>query len=182
MSPHWFWPEISVVEKILRPILVYAFLVTCLRLSGKRVLSQLNPFDLVLLLILSNTVQNAIIGKDDSIGGGAIGVITLMALNAALVWVRYNSKLVERVLVGEPEILIENGHPKKAVMRAERIEREELQAAAHRQGFEHFNEIKKAAIEPGGAIWFERVTPTAGEKRHQELLERLDRIEQRLSQ
>jgi uncharacterized membrane protein YcaP (DUF421 family) len=182
MSPHWFWPEISVVEKILRPILVYAFLVTCLRLSGKRVLAQLNPFDLVLLLILSNTVQNAIIGKDDSIGGGAVGVLTLMALNAGLVWARYNSKLVERVLVGEPEILIEHGHTKKTVMHAERISLEELRAAAHRQGFEHFDEIKKAKLEPGGAIWFERVLPTAEEERHQELLERLERIERRLSQ
>jgi len=182
MAPHWFWPEISVVEKILRPILVYAFLVTCLRLSGKRVLAQLNPFDLVLLLILSNTVQNAIIGRDDSVGGAAIGVITLMTLNATLVWARYNSQLVERVLVGEPEILVENGSPRNEVMHAERISEEELRAAAHLRGFEHFDEIKEAKIEPGGAIWFERMTPTEEEKRHRELLERLERIERRLSQ
>ncbi len=180
MSPHWFWPEISVVEKILRPILVYAFLVICLRLSGKRVLAQLNPFDLVLLLILSNTVQNAIIGRDDSVGGGAIGVLTLMALNAGLVWARYNSKLVERVLVGEPEILIDRGHIKPETLLAERMSMEELRAAAHRQGFEHFDEIKEAKIEPGGAIWFERRTDRRGAT-PSELLERLERIEQRLS-
>ena len=72
---------ISVLEKIVRPILVYVFLIVGLRLAGKRELAQLNPFDLIVLLTISNTVQNAIIGDDNSLIGGVIGAATLLAVN-----------------------------------------------------------------------------------------------------
>ncbi len=80
-----FYPDISILEKIIRPILVYFFLVISLRLAGKRELAQLNPFDLVVLLTLSNTVQNAIIGSDNSVTGGVIGAATLLLVNYVVV-------------------------------------------------------------------------------------------------
>src|SRR5213592_4846088 len=87
---HMFVLGLPIAEKILRPILVYAFLILGLRLAGKRELAQLNPFDLVVLLTLSNTVQNAIIGQDDTVTGGLIGASTLLLVNYALV--RFVSK------------------------------------------------------------------------------------------
>src|SRR4051795_9871160 len=87
---HLIWKDmfvmgLPVLEKILRPVIVYAFLIVGLRLAGKRELAQLNPFDLVVLLTLSNTVQNAIIGDDNTITGGVIGASTLLLVNYALV-------------------------------------------------------------------------------------------------
>src|SRR5438445_13401636 len=80
-----FHPDVSILEKIIRPILVYAFLIAGLRLAGKRELAQLNAFDLVVLLTLSNTVQNAIIGNDNSVSGGIIGATTLLVVNSIVV-------------------------------------------------------------------------------------------------
>ena len=82
---HMFALGLPVLEKVLRPIAVYLFLVVGLRLAGKRELAQLNPFDLIVLLTLSNTVQNAIIGDDNSITGGLIGAATLLLVNWVVV-------------------------------------------------------------------------------------------------
>src|SRR5256714_7551634 len=96
-------------EKILRPVVVYAFLIICLRLAGKREMAQLNPFDLVVLLTLSNTVQNAIIGEDNSVTGGIIGAITLLAVNYLVVRFLYTHEKLDRLIEGEPDVLIEDG-------------------------------------------------------------------------
>src|SRR5467141_3881469 len=92
---HMFALGLPVAEKILRPIVVYVFLIAGLRLAGKRELAQLNPFDLVVLLTLSNTVQNAIIGNDNSITGGIIGAATLLAINYLVVRFLYGHKKLE---------------------------------------------------------------------------------------
>ena len=92
---------LPVLEKILRPIIVYVFLVVGLRLAGKRELAQLNPFDLVVLLTLSNTVQNAIIGEDNSVSGGLIGATTLLAVNFVVVRFLYSHERLERVVAGD---------------------------------------------------------------------------------
>ena len=86
-----FHLPVPVAEKILRPIIVYVFLVACLRIFGKRELAQLNPFDLVVLLTLSNAVQNAIIGEDNSITGGVIGAFSLLAINWLLSQLMFKS-------------------------------------------------------------------------------------------
>src|ERR1700731_2842357 len=111
---HDTWKDMFVLglplaEKILRPIFVYAFLVISLRLSGKRELVQLNPFDLVVLLTLSNTVQNAIIGDDNSITGGIIGASTLLLVNYLVVRFLYRHEKLDRFVEGESCVLIENG-------------------------------------------------------------------------
>src|SRR5512133_3943752 len=109
-----FWtdlyqPDISILEKIIRPILVYIFLIVGLRLAGKRELAQLNPFDLVVLLTLSNTVQNAIIGNDNSFVGGVIGATTLLAVNYVVVRFLYNHEKLDHLIEGDCDELITDG-------------------------------------------------------------------------
>src|SRR5262252_3327478 len=108
MSPKlWhdlFYLGLPFTEKIIRPIVVYAFLIIGLRLAGKRELAQLNPFDLVVLLTISNTVQNAIIGDDNSITGGLIGAGTLFLVNHVVVSYLYNHERLERLIEGEPDV------------------------------------------------------------------------------
>src|SRR5256884_1046823 len=104
-----FHPDVSILEKIIRPILVYFFLIIGLRLAGKRELAQLNPFDLVVLLTLSNTVQNAIIGDDNSVTGGLIGAATLLLVNYVVVRFLYSHDRLDRLVEGAPDVLVENG-------------------------------------------------------------------------
>src|SRR5215468_5001305 len=123
--------DVSLLEKILRPILVYIFLIVGLRLSGKRELAQLNPFDLVVLMTLSNTVQNAIIGEDNSLLGGLIGAAALLMANYLVVRYMFFHPRLERVIEGRPVCLIEHGRVKEQEMRKELISMSELRAAAH---------------------------------------------------
>src|SRR6185436_2236734 len=104
-----FHPDVSILEKILRPSLVYFFLIISLRLAGKRELAQLNPFDLIVLLTLYNTVQNAIIGNDNSVSGGIIGAATLLTLNYFVVRFLYSHERIDRVVEGDAAVLIEDG-------------------------------------------------------------------------
>src|SRR5207253_3895607 len=108
---HMVWsdllvPGVPLVEKVVRPLMVYAFLIVGLRLAGKRELAQLNPFDLVVLLTISNTVQNAIIGNDNSVTGGIIGAITLLVVNYAVIRFLYGHERLERLIEGEPDVLL----------------------------------------------------------------------------
>jgi uncharacterized membrane protein YcaP (DUF421 family) len=167
---------LPVLEKILRPIAVYVFLIIALRLAGKRELAQLNPFDLVVLLTLSNTVQNAIIGDDNSVTGGVIGAATLLLINYLVVKFLFNHEKLERLVAGEPDVIIENGVVLEACLRRELITMSELQAAAHKQGFGSLEEIDHAVIDPSGAIFFSGKKPNPDTTRHGELLERLDRL------
>ena len=113
---HMFIPGVPLIEKILRPIIVYVFLVVGLRLAGKRELAQLSPFDLVVLLTISNTVQNAIIGEDNSVVGGIIGAITLLLANGALGRLVYRFRKLEDMVEGSTDILIQNGKLNKKVL------------------------------------------------------------------
>src|ERR1700745_881162 len=139
---------IPLAEKILRPIIVYAFLVISLRLSGKRELVQLNPFDLVVLLTLSNTVQNAIIGNDNSVTGGIIGATTLLVVNYVVVRFLYFHEPLDRLIEGEPEVLIDKGELRKDALAKELITLTELEEAAHKQGFASLHLIDRAILEP----------------------------------
>src|SRR5713101_5867814 len=142
---HKTWTDMFILtlpllEKILRPIFVYAFLVIGLRLAGKRELAQLNPFDLEVLLTLSNTVQNAIIGEDNSVTGGLIGAATLLLVNYFVVRYLYSHERLDRVVEGRVEVLIENGKLHQDQLRRDLITLPELEAAAHRQGFCRWSE------------------------------------------
>ena len=167
---------VPVAEKVLRAVVVYAFLVVGLRLAGKRELAQLNPFDLVVLLTLSNTVQNAIIGDDNSVTGGLLGAATLLAANALVVRFLYRHERLERLVEGEADVLVENGKIRFDRLKAELITLPELESAAHKQGFESLDEVDRAVLEPGGTISFIGKRPSPEAVRHAELTRRLDQI------
>ena len=183
---HTLWHDmfvlgLPVAEKILRPIVVYVFLIVGLRLAGKRELAQLNPFDLVVLLTLSNTVQNAIIGDDNSVTGGVVGASTLLLVNYVLVRFVSRHEKVERFVEGEPDVLIDNGRIQTECLHKEAISIVELEAAAHKQGFSSLDEIDRAVLDPSGSIAFFGKKPTPDTTRHEEILKRLDDLSAQLA-
>ena len=173
--------QLPILEKILRPILVYFFLLIGLRLAGKRELAQLNPFDLVVLLTLSNTVQNAIIGDDNSLTGGLLGAATLFLVNYFFVRFLHRHRKLEKVFEGSRDFLIQNGHLSRNHMNRELMTRAELVAAAHRQGIGSLAEVDTAVLEPTGTITFTQKKPTTDDMRHHELLDAIDRLSQQLA-
>jgi uncharacterized membrane protein YcaP (DUF421 family) len=168
--------SISLLEKVIRPVLVYLFLVIGLRLAGKRELAQLNAFDLVVLLTLSNTVQNAIIGSDNSLLGGVVGATTLLVFNYLVVRFVFAHPRMERLIEGEADVLMRSGALIPDRLRAEGVTKDELEAAARRQGFLSLNDIDKAILEANGGITFVAKKPRAQEARHQDLMKRLDEL------
>jgi uncharacterized membrane protein YcaP (DUF421 family) len=175
---HAFIPDISFGEKAIRTAVVYAFLLVGLRLAGKRELSQLNPFDLVVLLLLSNTVQNAIIGNDNSLIGGLTGATFLLLFNAIVVRVLFHYGKLDR-LEGQAESLIHNGRLNRKHLEREMITVAELEAAARRQGIESLAHVNECRLETGGALSFIQRHPTQDEQRHHESLGLLAQIEGR---
>jgi uncharacterized membrane protein YcaP (DUF421 family) len=183
---HDIWKDMFVMglplfEKILRPIIVYAFLVISLRLSGKRELVQLNPFDLVVLLTLSNTVQNAIIGEDNSVLGGLIGATSLLATNYLVVRFLYDHRKLDQLVEGRADVLIENGKVRSERIKKELITMPQLEAAARKQGFDSLAEVQKCILEPGGTLTFVGKKPDPEDVRHQELVGRLERLTQEIT-
>jgi uncharacterized membrane protein YcaP (DUF421 family) len=183
---HDIWKDMFVMglpllEKILRPILVYAFLVISLRLSGKRELVQLNPFDLVVLLTLSNTVQNAIIGDDNSVLGGVVGATSLLVTNYLVVRFLYDHRKLDQIVEGKADVLIENGKVLAQHLKKELITMAQLQAAARKQGFETLSEVQQCILEPGGTLSFLGKKPGTEDIRHQDLVARLERLSQEIA-
>jgi uncharacterized membrane protein YcaP (DUF421 family) len=183
---HGIWRDMFVItlpilEKILRPVIVYFFLVVMLRLSGKRELVQLNPFDLVVLLTLSNTVQNAIIGDDNSVSGGLLGATSLLAVNYLVVRFLYKHKDLEQIVEGRADVLIENGRLRPEHLKNELITTAQLEAAARKQGFSSLSEVDQCILEPGGTLSFIGKKPDADVVRHRELLDRIDQLKQELA-
>ena len=166
-------PGASLLEKIVRPLIVYLFLLVGLRMVGKRELAQLNKFDLVVLLILSNTVQNAIIGNDNSVLGGLLGAGVLLGINWLADRYFYQHPAFARVFEGEPALLVRDGRLLDEACGHEEITRDELLAAIRRQGFTDFAEVDQVWLETGGTISVVPKRPT----HEQELLARLARIE-----
>jgi uncharacterized membrane protein YcaP (DUF421 family) len=171
---------LPILEKVLRPVLVYIFLIVALRLAGKRALAQINTFDLVVLLMLSNTVQNAIIGEDNSVTGGLIGAASLLLINYVVVRFLFRRLRLDRFLEGTPTPLIEGGKLNQQNLRRELITEAEIKIAAHRQGFRSLSDIDRATLETGGSIAFIAKDDAPTHQRHDELLERLDEISRQL--
>jgi uncharacterized membrane protein YcaP (DUF421 family) len=150
-------------ELILRGIVVYGFMLTILRLSGKRQIGQLSPFDLVLLLVLSNAVQNSMNGGDNSLIGGIISATTLIAVNFAVGLVTFRSKRLEALIEGRPQILIHNGKVFEDVMARAQLTHHELQAALRQAGCTSAEDVQTAILENNGAVSvIPRIRPTAG--------------------
>lgn len=171
---------IPLAEKVIRTVAVYGFLIAGLRLFGKRELGQLNPLDFIVLLLLSNTVQNAIIGNDNSLAGGLIGAGVLFVINDVLVRYSYRYPKLRRLIEGRAEDLIKDGHVIAAALGHNLITREELQTAARKQGIEHFSDVSRARLEVSGAVSFVVKDPTELQRFHADLVARLESIERRL--
>ncbi|MBP9663681.1 MAG: DUF421 domain-containing protein [Pyrinomonadaceae bacterium] len=139
-------------EKILRPVIVYIALVVMLRVFGKRELAQLNPFDLVVILSLSNTVQNAIIGEDNSLIGGVVGAVALLSINFAFSHLKYSSRPLEALTEGVPVKLVADGKTDKRQLRRELITTRDLDILAHQKGFEDANDLEKVVLDPNGTF------------------------------
>ena len=173
---HMFQLPLPILEKLLRPVIVYLVLVVLLRLFGKRELAQLNPFDLVVLLSLSNTVQNAIIGDDNSVTGGVIGAFGLLAINWLVVRALYSSPRMTRIVEGRSTVVIRDGKIDNQALKRESLTREELMEVIHRQGFERLGQIRRCELEPNGSFYIEAMDPSPSDKQHTELLERLEAL------
>jgi uncharacterized membrane protein YcaP (DUF421 family) len=165
-----FHMPLSILEKILRPMIVYLALIVFLRLFGKRELAQLNPFDLVVLLSLSNTVQNAMIGDDNSVSGGIIGAFALLAINWLLMRVLFRMPKINQTLQGKATTLITNGVVDYAALRQETLTEEELLSVLHKQSFDTFEEVRRCVLEPNGTFYIEAKKPTEEEEEVSELL------------
>ena len=178
---HMFVLGLPILEKILRPIVVYIFLIIGLRLSGKRELAQLNPFDLVVLLTLSNTMQNAIIGDDNTVIGGIIGATSLLAINYLVVRFLYGHRKLDQIVEGRADLLIEDGKVYTQRLKRELITEEELAAAARKQGFESLADVRQCVLEPGGTLTFVAKKPDTEDIRHQEILRKFDALTQEIA-
>jgi uncharacterized membrane protein YcaP (DUF421 family) len=170
---------LPVAEKMLRPLIVYAALVFLLRIFGKRELAQMNPFDLVVLLMLSNTVQNAIIGEDNSVTGGLLGAASLLTVNYLVVRFVFRHRRLDQIVAGGPTVLVQDGKIIKSNMAKELISIPELRMVAHRQGFHRIEDIEQCVLEPGGVFYFE--TKPKGPSDAERILARLEEMEARLS-
>jgi uncharacterized membrane protein YcaP (DUF421 family) len=179
-----FVPGVPLVEKVVRPLVVYVVLVMLVRVAGKRELAQLNQFDLIVLLMLSNTVQNAIIGNDNSLVGGIIGAVTLLGINWFVVQFMYRHEKLDRVIEGDPVTLVRDGEVLRDRLDGELITVAELEAAAHRQGFASLEDVGRAVLEPGGTLSFvgrKEPFPASAPGHQDEILVRLDEIKRMLA-
>jgi uncharacterized membrane protein YcaP (DUF421 family) len=165
-----FHLHLPVLEKFLRPVIVYLFLVLFLRLFGKRELAQLNPFDLVVLLSLSNTVQNAMIGDDNSVTGGIIGAFALLAINWALTMLLFRHPTVDKVVEGSETVLILGGVVDHAALKREALSELELKSVLHKQGLNSYSEVEKCVLEPNGTFYVEAMKPNRGDMDRADIL------------
>jgi len=176
MFSHMFQLPLPILEKLLRPVIVYLVLIGLLRLFGKRELAQLNPFDLVVLLSLSNTVQNAIIGDDNSITGGVIGAFGLLTINWLVARTIFRHPKLNRMLQGHSTVLIRDGRVDPKAMKHESLTHEELMEVIHRQGFESLSQVRRCELEPSGTFYVEAFEPSPTEKQHADVLAKLEAL------
>jgi uncharacterized membrane protein YcaP (DUF421 family) len=184
MSIPWhdmFALQLPVLEKLLRPVCVYLFLLVGLRLAGKRELAQLNPFDLIVLLTLSNTVQNAIIGDDNTVTGGLLGAAMLLLVNYCVVRFVHRHRSLEKLVEGSRDCIMRHGRVLKSNLNKELMTRAELTAAAHRQGIASLAEVDSAVLEPTGTITFVAKTPSSDDIRHHELMDAVEHLRMELA-
>jgi uncharacterized membrane protein YcaP (DUF421 family) len=152
MTTTFLRPETPWLLLIVRGAVIYVFLMLALRLAGRRELGQMTTFDLVLLLVLANAVQNSINAGDNSLGGGLVSAATLLALNAAVGAAAYRWRWFERLVQGAPLPIVRNGKLVMRNMRRERITLEELRSALRKQGIDGVTRCKLAVLESDGTL------------------------------
>lgn len=139
-------------ELVVRAVVVYGVLLTMLRLTGKRQVGQLSPFDLVLLLILANAVQNSMNAGDESLVGGLVSAATLVLLNFLVGFVTFRSKKLANIVEGTPRVLVHNGKLLEGSLEFAQIDRHELNAALRAAGVSHVGEVAVAMLENNGHV------------------------------
>ncbi len=178
-----FVEQIPVAEKILRTVIVYAVIAVLFRLTGKRGLASMNTFDFVVVFLLSNVVQNAIIGNDDSVIGGIIGAVTLVAVNAGVNRLIAVSATAARIFDGRATAVIKDGHVIEGALRRLGLRRSELDHAVRLENGDDVSEIARGSLEPGGQLVLDLKAAEQGATKADvaELTDRLRRIEKLLS-
>jgi uncharacterized membrane protein YcaP (DUF421 family) len=171
-----FHMHLPLLEKILRPMIVYVFLIAFLRLFGKRELAQLNPFDLVVLLSLSNTVQNAMIGDDNTVSGGVIGALSLLTINWLLSRLLFNMPKLNTAFEGSPSVLIRHGVVDWEEAKREALTELELRSVLHKQGFNDFGEVEKCVLEPNGNFYLEGIKSMSDDAQRAELKKAIEEL------
>jgi len=139
-------------EFVFRAVVVYVAVLTMVRVSGKRAMGQLTPFDMLLIVLLGNAVQNALLGQDTSLGGGLLLAATLISLNFAVGLITSRSARAERLIEGEPVVLARDGHVFRQVLRRELVSNADFEAAMRQQGCLQLDEVKLALLETNGHI------------------------------
>jgi len=168
-----FHLHLPVLEKILRPIIVYLCLVGFLRLFGKRELAQLNPFDLIVLLCLSNTVQNAIIGEDNTVSGGILGVFSLLCINFLLTRLLFRFPKLNRAVEGSETVLILHGKVDQETVKKEALSELELKTILHKQGLNDYWQVERCVLEPSGNFYVEERDPLRESTERGEILKQI---------
>jgi uncharacterized membrane protein YcaP (DUF421 family) len=168
----------SILEKVLRAVAVYAFLLVSLRVAGKREMGQLNMMDFIVLLAVANAVQNGITGNDNSVTGAVIGATTLFVVNWVTSMAAVRSPRARRVLVGMPTILVVDGVVNTRNLRHERMSMEDLMQAVSEAGGSSIAEVRRCAIEPNGHMAITLGQSDVNAARYAEVLERLATMEE----
>ncbi|REE98253.1 DUF421 domain-containing protein [Thermomonospora umbrina] len=175
--------QMPIAEKILRTVLVYATIVLLFRLSGKRGLAQLNTFDFVVMFLLSNAVQNAIIGEDDTVLGGVIGAVTLIAISSLLDRLIANNERVAKLLEGSPTTVVKDGRPVATGMRRLVLRRQDIERAVRVQNGDALSDVASGVFEPSGhlVVSLKRGSQTATKNDVDRILDRLAALEERIA-
>jgi uncharacterized membrane protein YcaP (DUF421 family) len=178
MWSHMFDLHLSLGEKVLRAGIIYLFLVVALRLVGKRELSQLNTLDFIVLLAVSNAVQNGLIGNDNSVTGALVGATTLFMIDGALAFVLFRMIRLRQVVEGTATVLIDHGELIEEALRQEELTHEDLLAALQSSGAATFEEVERASLEPSGKVVFVPKDPSQTTQQYADLRARLDHLTQ----
>jgi uncharacterized membrane protein YcaP (DUF421 family) len=175
-----FQLDLSVIEKVIRSVLIYLFLLCALRLGGKRELAQLNMMDFVVLLAVANAVQNGIIGHDESVSGALIGAVVLFVANGLAVSLSQRSRTMRRVLIGSEIILIKDGVARHKSIKRERLGNDDVLQAITEAGARSIEDVELCVMEPNGHIVV-RLKPSSESADHfAQLMNRIGLLERRL--
>jgi uncharacterized membrane protein YcaP (DUF421 family) len=178
-----FVEQIPLTEKILRTVIVYALLAVLFRLTGKRGLASMNTFDFIVIFLLSNVVQNAVIGADNSLLGGMVGAVTLVAVNAAVNRLIAVNAVAARIFDGRAATVITDGRVDDRALRRLGLRRSEIDSAVRLQNATDVTQVKRGCLEPAGQLilTLKPAAENATKGDIAELADRLSRIEGLLS-
>ncbi len=149
---HLLIPEAPIGALVVRAVVVYLFLIVALRVAGRRELAQMTSFDLVLLLVISNAVQNSINAGDNSLVGGMVSAVTLVALNWLVGYATWRWRRVERIVQGKPIRIVTDGRVHVGALRRELLTLSELRSALRKQGIKRITDCQQVTLEPDGTL------------------------------